>query len=728
MKLLQVLFVAAVIVFAVGSLFGQSALDVTGRIIDCSNSRPIPNAIIQLDATANAVITDSDGRFYIYGLKAGAYSIQLSAPAYYSRADMRLVVNEDFSSEYTFCLEPRLYRAEPQQVAAKVDADRQKVITLDRGSPEFKSSGSMGDLLDHVPDLIVNRMSGKSGEATVSVRGGPSKEVLVLVDGVSINSPITGIADINSIPLSSIAKVEFYEGGASSQFGAGAVGGVLNIETGTSYSISELCVEGMTGQYNTRSFDGSARIHYDKIGSFSGVYSGYTATNDFMFDDQKTGIVRRENTDIKRINGNLAGEIEIGNERDIRLSYHRFEQDNGLPGFIYRLNPTARKDETRDIFSAIIENSTVSPSYAVRYSYRKNAQAFQDTFSYNKINSKYLDGLHQLNLDAGFILPNDTKFDFSTTAGYETFEVENLINPDAVFEDVIDKRTSIVMSAGKGWTHRSDTYSYGMDILLRTRGDYSNLFAPMYSPSVHVGSSFSRWFKLHGELSYGKSYRAPLYSSLFWNDGVFAIGNPNLLPEHLEESSAGINLTLPFLGEFQVEAQYTHSAYQDLIFWHRTHDSKFTPRNLSGAVVFTRSLNLHWALRPLNITLDYSNQDQISKDRSWKRTHHDQQLTFRPRYLQHFSARYINRYVDLQYRLRCVSKRFIRPANTKWLDGYKIADLSVALKYELRWVGFRLQYDLNNITNADYMLIERYPMPAQTWGISAKLTFPLGIS
>lgn len=711
-------------------LCGQSTLDLSGRVVDCSNSRPIPDASIQLDAVPYTIITDADGRFYVYGLKAGAYTIVVEAPAYYRKSDQQLIVNDDFTEEYTICLEPRLYHAEPQRVEVAHDPDRHGIVILRHDSPEFESSGSLAELVETIPELLVIYTGGKSGEATVSVRGGPSKEVLVLVDGVSINSPLTGVADVNSIPLGNVSRVEFNSGGASSQFGAGAVGGVLNVITTAASDISQYNIAGSAGGLDARSWETNARLHIGKVGGISGLYSGSTAANDYMFDSDKDGIIRRENSDLKRINASLTGERRLGSNARLSLAYHRFEQKNGLPGFVYQLNPVARKAETRDIFSLLFEAESGTGFYSARYSYKHNDQVFRDMFEFAsvKYHAGYLDRLHQLNLKGGLRLPHDMRVEFSTTAGEERFSTENYLDRDKpAFEPVIEKRAAFALSAIKGWRSGSGSRRYNGDILFRLRGDYSSLFMPVYSPSLHLGSSFTRWFKLRGELSYGLSYRVPLYSSLFWNDGVHAIGNPNLQPERMEESSASISMSFPILGDLVVEALYQHSSYENLIYWHKTFDNKFSPRNLSGSLIYARTLSVFWTLRPLNLTINYSSTDQIAKDRSWRYPVHDHQLVFRPRYIQHLSIRRAGRYIDLHYRLRSISKRYMRAEGTKWLDGYKVADFSVGLKYHFRWLKARIQYHLDNMTNTEYMLLERFPLPGQLWSVSVKLTFPLDI-
>src|SRR5690606_4303138 len=67
------------------------------------------------------------------------------------------------------------------------------------------------------------------GISTVSLRSLGSNRNLVLIDGRR-GTPIngSGVIDINSIPSAAVQRVEVITGGASSTYGADAVGGVVN--------------------------------------------------------------------------------------------------------------------------------------------------------------------------------------------------------------------------------------------------------------------------------------------------------------------------------------------------------------------------------------------------------------------------------------------------------------------------------------------------------------------
>ena len=75
-----------------------------------------------------------------------------------------------------------------------------------------------------------------TGSAQVDLRHLGSKRVLVLVDGIrwvneSSASGVSGSADLNTIPLAIIERIEVLEDGASAIYGSDAIAGVVNIIT-----------------------------------------------------------------------------------------------------------------------------------------------------------------------------------------------------------------------------------------------------------------------------------------------------------------------------------------------------------------------------------------------------------------------------------------------------------------------------------------------------------------
>lgn len=83
-----------------------------------------------------------------------------------------------------------------------------------------------------------------AGSAQVDLRHLEPKRVLVLVDGMrwvneSSASGVSGSADLNTIPLAIIERVEVLEDGASAIYGSDAIAGVVNIITRDSFDGAE---------------------------------------------------------------------------------------------------------------------------------------------------------------------------------------------------------------------------------------------------------------------------------------------------------------------------------------------------------------------------------------------------------------------------------------------------------------------------------------------------------
>ncbi|MBF0429876.1 MAG: TonB-dependent receptor [Fibrobacteria bacterium] len=98
-------------------------------------------------------------------------------------------------------------------------------------SEDFKILGvsTLAQALPWLPGIQVRR--GKRGEAYVRFRGFRQREVLILLDNIPVNSPFSNQFDLEKIPLEHIARIELLKGVSSVLFGAGGLGGVINITT-----------------------------------------------------------------------------------------------------------------------------------------------------------------------------------------------------------------------------------------------------------------------------------------------------------------------------------------------------------------------------------------------------------------------------------------------------------------------------------------------------------------
>jgi len=137
----------------------------------------------------------------------------------------------------------------------------QPVFIMDRAKIEETGVASVGELLQQLTasGKALNAKFNSSGNfgyppdgggigagsAQVDLRNLGSQRVLVLVDGIrwvneSSASGVSGSADLNTIPLAIIERVEVLEDGASAIYGSDAIAGVVNIITRKEFKGAEL--------------------------------------------------------------------------------------------------------------------------------------------------------------------------------------------------------------------------------------------------------------------------------------------------------------------------------------------------------------------------------------------------------------------------------------------------------------------------------------------------------
>jgi iron complex outermembrane receptor protein len=109
-----------------------------------------------------------------------------------------------------------------------------RIIT--REDIENSSSNNIPEVLSQLGGLVINGTNlGQLGLGASVDLGGygatANSNTLILLDGQSLNPIDSSSVSWESIPLGSVQRIEILRGGASVQYGNGAVGGVINIIT-----------------------------------------------------------------------------------------------------------------------------------------------------------------------------------------------------------------------------------------------------------------------------------------------------------------------------------------------------------------------------------------------------------------------------------------------------------------------------------------------------------------
>lgn len=91
---------------------------------------------------------------------------------------------------------------------------------------------SIDELLKYLPGVEVQQRGPMGAQSDIVIRGGTFQQVLVVLDGIRLNDPLTGhFSSYIPIAPAEIERIEILKGAASAIYGTEAVGGVINIIT-----------------------------------------------------------------------------------------------------------------------------------------------------------------------------------------------------------------------------------------------------------------------------------------------------------------------------------------------------------------------------------------------------------------------------------------------------------------------------------------------------------------
>ncbi|EPA8368300.1 TonB-dependent receptor [Vibrio fluvialis] len=159
---------------------------------------------------------------------------------------------------------------------------------ISRQEIEQYQANSLTEVLRRVPGVEIAQNGGRGHNASVFMRGTNSDHVLVLVDGVRIDSAAGGVA-INHFPLGLVERLEVIRGPGAAMYGSDAVGGVINIITRSHRGNNLKQVTAGIGSNQTRKGDVVAKTDVNEQGHLQ-LAAGFEKTDGYDIKSTQTGV------------------------------------------------------------------------------------------------------------------------------------------------------------------------------------------------------------------------------------------------------------------------------------------------------------------------------------------------------------------------------------------------------------------------------------------------------
>ncbi len=418
-------------------------------------------------------------------------------------------------------------------------------------------------LLKNLAGVEFSQTGGIGKQSGLFMRGANSNQVLVLIDGVRVNSATTGSTALDQIMLDQVERIEVVRGNVSSLYGSEAIGGVIQIFTKRGKGEPAFNVSGGVGSHNTQ-----------RLAAGFGGEVGSTAFNVQVSKYKTDGVSAIRPDIVSGVNPDNDGYDNTSLSGNVR---HAFNPDNSLTASVFQSHGDVQYDTSYDSADSQHTSTSTLSKFAL-ISDNRFSESWQSKLQLAQGSDDYKDYLN--GVQGSSIKTDNRQIGWQNTLAVSSFGslllgLENL-NQQVTGNTAYTKTERKVNSLFAGYTGnysahqvqaniRQDRYSdfgiantgllgygYAINDAWRATASTSTAFkAPTFNDLVYPYSS-----------SPGGCYTVD--SVEYCYEGYSYEGNSNLRPERSRNKEIGLRYAA---AEQRVDVVYFDNRTRDLIVY-----------------------------------------------------------------------------------------------------------------------------------------------------------------
>jgi len=211
------------------TLFAQGKGKLVGKVTDKSNNDvPLPGVNLLIDGTYYGAATDADGNYEIKNISPGTYTVSVSFIGYKAMKFTGIVIEANRTTNLDVELEETSLTIEQDVVVVG-----EKPL-MDVEETQSKKTVSRKDIenavIENIQDVVTQQAGVVKSDNAIHIRGGRAYESAYLLDGVSVQDPLSGTGFGLELSANAIEEVEVITGGFNAEYGQ-ATSGVVNVKT-----------------------------------------------------------------------------------------------------------------------------------------------------------------------------------------------------------------------------------------------------------------------------------------------------------------------------------------------------------------------------------------------------------------------------------------------------------------------------------------------------------------
>lgn len=224
-----------IFLFFIATNIALSQNSLSLKIIDAESKKEIPGAKVKFKGLRLGAISDTLGQVNFPNVPPGEQEFEVSFLGYHSK-----VLSRTFPLEENTLIIVKLEREDEELDAIIVEATRSnrtiqnlptrtEVLTEEIDEAASMEPSKIAHLITHSTGIQVQTTSASSNGAVVRIQGLQGRYTQMLKDGFPLYGGFSGSLDVLQIPPLDLRQVEFVKGPASTLYGGGAIGGLVNL-------------------------------------------------------------------------------------------------------------------------------------------------------------------------------------------------------------------------------------------------------------------------------------------------------------------------------------------------------------------------------------------------------------------------------------------------------------------------------------------------------------------
>jgi vitamin B12 transporter len=407
----------------------------------------------------------------------------------------------------------------PARMTQALDTTITDTTVLDAQQIRDSGAADVPTLLRTLGGVEVTQSGGLGNVSSTFMRGTNSDHVLVLLDGVRINSATSGTTALEHIMLDNIERIEVVRGNVSSLYGSEAIGGVIQLFTKQGHGPPAFNASGGLGSH------GTLRL--------AAGYSGSTDANSYSVN---AGTVKTDG--LSAINTAIAPNANPDNDGYDNVNFdvqvkHTFNSDHQLAATLFSTYGDSKYDDAYGVPTEVNSTKVALEKYSL-----VSDDQFNDLW-HSKLrwargiddSKDYLDGMENgriktVNYQLGW--QNELRFDDKQRVSLAAERLVQSVDSDIQYSQT-ERTVNSLLGGYLG--------EYGaQQVQLNLRQDRYSDFGTENTGLVGYGWSFADKWRVTASIS--NAFKAPTFNDMYapalWGS------NPDLLPERSINHEIGL--------------------------------------------------------------------------------------------------------------------------------------------------------------------------------------------